>query len=100
RWLVFFTRGPGAVAPSSTAGGRWLKAAGWLFFSAEGARNVISSLGSPLGWDGTVDWGFKARLAFLNGGLPPSYFTDLSREWSHLGYPWLVPMNEAWIYLL
>ena len=53
---------------------------------------------SDLGWDGTAIWGLKARVVFIEGGVPPSLFTDLSRQWSHLNYPLMLPLSEALIY--
>jgi len=52
-----------------------------------------------LGWDGLLVWEIKARYAFLNGGvLPPLYFTDATRLWSHPEYPLFYPLIEAWLY--
>jgi len=49
--------------------------------------------------DGLMIWEFKARLAFLNGGvIPIDYFSDPSRTWSHQDYPLMIPMLETWIY--
>lgn len=53
--------------------------------------------GDP-GWDGLFVWGIKARYFAAIGGVPASFFTDLSREWSHLDYPFLIPMAEAMAY--
>ena len=46
--------------------------------------------------DGLAIWGLKARVLWLEGGVPVSYFSDVSRQWSHLNYPLLVPVTEAW----
>lgn len=48
--------------------------------------------------DGLAIWGLKARIIWLEGGVPVSYFSDVSRQWSHLNYPLLVPATEAWAY--
>jgi len=48
--------------------------------------------------DGLAIWGLKARVLWLEGGVPVSYFSDFSRQWSHLNYPLLVPVAEAWAY--
>ena len=53
-----------------------------------------------LGWDGLTVWELKARYAFLNGGvMPPAYFADASRWFSHPEYPLLLPLTETWFYL-
>jgi Dolichyl-phosphate-mannose-protein mannosyltransferase len=53
--------------------------------------------GDP-GWDGLFIWGIKARYFAAIGGVPDSFFTDLSRQWSHLDYPLLFPLMEAIVY--
>jgi hypothetical protein len=56
-------------------------------------------LTQPLGWDGLLVWEMKARIACLSGGrVPLEYFADVSRAWSHPGYPLLVPLSESWVY--
>lgn len=53
-----------------------------------------------LGWDGLLNWEIKARYAFLNHGvLPGAYLADGGREFTHPGYPLLVPFSELWVYL-
>ncbi len=53
----------------------------------------------PLGWDGAVIWEFKAQMAFDNGGrIPPEYYRDPTRLWSHPSYPPFMPLTEAWVY--
>ncbi len=60
---------------------------------------AVICLRSAFVWDGILIWEAKARIAFLNhGALPASYFSDGSRTWSHLDYPLLLPLTEAWIY--
>jgi hypothetical protein len=62
---------------------------------------VIVSLVTPLGWDGLINFEFKARIGFLSepsGVIPSSYFTDASRAWSHQRYPLLLPLVEGWLY--
>jgi hypothetical protein len=59
---------------------------GWLIFN------------TSLGYDGLFVWEFKARTVCLSGGqVPLTSFSDSTRVWSHLDYPLLVPLNEAWI---
>src|SRR4051794_10048002 len=53
-----------------------------------------------LGWDGLLIWEAKARFAFLAGGsLPSTYFQSTSWEFTHVGYPLLLPLTETWCYL-
>lgn len=80
-----------------------MRTPGWMY---PVASLVLVDLGlvlqgvlrSALGWDGFFVWAIKARCFFLSGGVPQSYFTDLSRQWSHLDYPFLLPISEALIY--
>ena len=58
----------------------------------------VSSL-RAMGWDGLLNWEFKARIAFLNGGaIPLSFYSDPTRPWTHPEYPLLLPLAEAWLY--
>lgn len=59
---------------------------------------AFATLSTDLGWDGIMNFGIKAKIFFLEGGVPLSYFSDLSRTWTHLNYPLLVPLMEAWVY--
>ncbi|MEO6456652.1 MAG: hypothetical protein ABIO92_00035, partial [Chloroflexia bacterium] len=58
------------------------------------------TLAQPLtGWDGLVDWIFKARVFYQNGTIPLIFLQD--REYSvyaHLDYPLFVPLSIARIY--
>jgi len=52
-----------------------------------------------LGWDGLLNWEIKARYAFSNDGvLPPAYFQDAGRAFSHPEYPLAIPFTELWLY--
>jgi hypothetical protein len=52
-----------------------------------------------LGWDGLLNWEIKARYAFSNAGvLPPAYFRDGGRVFSHPDYPLGIPFTELWVY--
>jgi hypothetical protein len=52
-----------------------------------------------LGWDGLLNWEIKARYAYLNNGaLPPSYFQDQGRSFSHQEYPLCIPFTQLWLY--
>lgn len=100
-WLRWLSNHARAMAgPRQMVASTWTTGLAWGTLALEVVRNVVASFGSPLGWDGLVDWAFKANVVFLSGGIPASYFMDLSREWSHLDYPWLIPLNEAWVYFL
>jgi hypothetical protein len=59
-----------------------------------------AALSHPLGWDGLLNWEIKARYAFLNDGvMPPSYYSDATRQFTHPAYPLWVPLTELWLYL-
>jgi hypothetical protein len=64
----------------------------------DAALLLQSVLRSQVGWDGLFVWGIKARYFFSFGGVPEAFFADPSREWSHLDYPFLVPLSEALLY--
>jgi hypothetical protein len=52
-----------------------------------------------LGWDGLLNWEFKAHIAYQNGGaLPANYFADQERAFSHPEYPLGIPNLELWSY--
>jgi hypothetical protein len=60
---------------------------------------VWLSLRTTLGWDGLLVWEIKAHLACLSGGvIPPRYFSDPSRIWTHPEYPLWLPLTESWFY--
>lgn len=58
----------------------------------------FATLTTDLGWDGIMNFGIKAKIFFLEGGVPLSYFSDISRSWTHLNYPLHIPLLEAWVY--
>ncbi len=59
-----------------------------------------ASFSSTLGWDGLLNWEVKARYAFLHGGvLPPAFWSDTSRDFTHQSYPLWIPFSELWLYL-
>jgi hypothetical protein len=61
---------------------------------------VFVGLKHTLGWDGLLNWEIKARYAFLNGGvMPESYYTSVSRAFTHPEYPLAVPLVGTWLYL-
>jgi hypothetical protein len=78
--------------------GYWISVALALALLFQVSTIAYASLNTGLEWDGYVIWGLKAKAVFVGGGVSPSYFQDLSRQWSHLDYPLLIPLSEAWIY--
>ena len=83
---------------------RWDWRRDWLTL---GLSAVLLLLFASVAWtawtnglrgDGLAIWGLKARVFWLEGGVPVSYFSDVSRQWSHFNYPLLVPATEAWAY--
>lgn len=71
----------------------------YVAIAAEIVVIILLSLQHTLGWDGLTVWELKARYAFLNGGVVPgSYFSDVSRWFSHPEYPLLLPLTESWFY--
>jgi len=60
---------------------------------------ALGAVGRPLDiWDSWVTWGMKARIIFLDGSISSPVYADLSRAITHLDYPLLVPLIEAWLY--
>lgn len=77
----------------------WIDIALAIFLCLEIALVFVLTFKHTLGWDGLVIWELKARYAYLNGGaLPPEYFSDATRVFSHPEYPLFLPMLETWIY--
>jgi hypothetical protein len=60
----------------------------------------IGALGDLLWWDGWAIWAFKAKVLFVTGTLPPSFF-DPSGPYvaTNLHYPLAVPLLSWWTYL-
>jgi hypothetical protein len=70
-----------------------------LFLSLQVAFVALMALGQPLFiWDSWVTWGMKARTIFLDGAISPAVYADASRAVTHLDYPLLLPLNQAWLY--
>lgn len=69
-----------------------------LLLLCDGGLVVYAVLHSNPGWDGLFVWGIKARYFAEVGGIPTGFFSDLSRQWSHLEYPFLLPLTEALVY--
>jgi hypothetical protein len=65
----------------------------------ETAFVAIIALGQPLVyWDSWVTWSMKARSIFLQGSISDPVLADPSRAVTHLDYPLLLPLNQAWLY--
>jgi hypothetical protein len=70
-----------------------------LFLSLQVAFVALMAFGQPLFvWDSWVTWGMKARTIFLDGTISPVVYADASRAVTHLDYPLLLPLNQAWLY--
>jgi hypothetical protein len=99
---------PDAVAEVNTVAGesegtslrhRALRLLLLLFLSLQVVFVVVAAVGRPLTvWDSWVNWSMKARMIFLEGGITPRLYADASRTVTHLDYPLLVPLSEAWFY--
>ena len=71
-----------------------------ILLCAEIVVIFVGSARHTLGWDGLLVWEIKARYAFMNGGaIPPNYFRDADRLFSHPDYPLAIPLTQLWIYL-
>jgi hypothetical protein len=79
---------------------RWLIGGLLAWVCAEIGFVVLLAVGQPLRvWDSWVTWGMRARLIYLQGGIDPVLYSDLSRLVTRLSYPLLVPLIEAWTYV-
>jgi len=71
----------------------------WTLFLLQLVAVFYLSFKHTLGWDGLLNWEFKAHIAYENGGsLPPTYFADEQRAFSHPEYPLGIPNLELWFY--
>lgn len=71
-----------------------------LFLAVHVLLVAVTAIGHPLHiWDSWVNWSMKARMIFLENGITPALYTDASRIVTHLDYPLLVPLSEAWFYV-
>src|SRR5436189_4579843 len=60
---------------------------------------MIIALGRPLDtWDSWVNWAMKARVIFTENGFGPALYADASRVITHLDYPLLLPLLQAWVF--
>ena len=80
----------------------WTKYFRWplsLLMGVQIALVTVTATGRPLDvWDSWVNWAVKARIIFLDGYISPAVYADPSRAVSHLDYPLLLPLIEAWFY--
>jgi hypothetical protein len=68
--------------------------------SAQLTLVLLLALGRPLTvWDSWASWGMRARAIILEGGIGAAAAGgDASRIVTHLDYPLLVPLLQAWLY--
>lgn len=62
---------------------------GFLFF-----RAVINTYDV---WDNWAVWAFKAKIYFMEKGIPFEKFIQLRDVWGHWDYPHHLPLMEAWV---
>ena len=72
----------------------------WTLLFVQFVAVFYCSFKHTLGWDGLLNWEFKAHMAYESGGrLPSAYFADHERAFSHPEYPLGIPNLELWFYL-
>ena len=49
-------------------------------------------------WDALAIWGLKAKIIAHEPIRDSAYFRDVTKTYSHLGYPLLIPLGGAWVY--
>jgi 4-amino-4-deoxy-L-arabinose transferase-like glycosyltransferase len=60
---------------------------------------ALDAFALPLhGWDAWVTWGMKARTLFLEGHIGRAVYAEPSRAVTHLDYPLMLPLAEAWLF--
>jgi hypothetical protein len=70
-----------------------------LLICIQFAGLMIIALGRPLDtWDSWVNWAMKARVIFTENGFGPALYADPSRVITHLDYPLLLPLLQAWVF--
>jgi hypothetical protein len=70
-----------------------------VFLAVQLGLTGLLALGRPLiVWDSWVNWAMKARIIVLDDGFSAALTGDASRTVTHLDYPLLVPLLEAWVY--
>jgi hypothetical protein len=70
-----------------------------VWIALQVAYVAVLALGRPLtAWDSWVTYALKARTVFLENQLTPNVYADASRAVTHLDYPLLVPLVEAWTF--
>ncbi|HAO93266.1 MAG: hypothetical protein A2X99_05065 [Deltaproteobacteria bacterium GWB2_55_19] len=50
------------------------------------------------GWDAWHIWLLKAKVFFVEKGVPTGFLLDEALKYAHQDYPLLVPLSTAWIY--
>ena len=62
--------------------------------------SIATCMSLPLSsWDAVVLWGYKAKILYTERTIPRSYFTDNTTHFTNPGYPLLIPLSEAFVYL-
>jgi hypothetical protein len=81
----------------SSLGFRIAKWAAVLVIGVQAVWVALHAIGRPLIiWDSWVNWAVKARSIFIEGGISPAVYADPSRAVTHLDYPLLLPLLQAW----
>ena len=100
RRLAVRARGDADVRPGRRP--TWPLATNWLLLSLmaiQTALVILMAVGRPLEvWDSWVNWAMKARIIFLDGYISPAVYADPSRAVTHLDYPLMVPLAQAWFF--
>jgi hypothetical protein len=78
---------------------RWIRLGCIIIIAFELAYVALFAVGRPLTlWDSWVTYAMKARIIFLEDHIVDGVFADPSRTVTHLDYPLLVPLLEAWTF--
>lgn len=66
---------------------------------SQAAYALIYSLLLPArGWDAWHIWLLKARVFFVDKGVPTEFLLDPALKYAHPDYPLLMPLSAAWVY--
>jgi len=86
--------------PAGRSGwGRYLGLVVGLLLVGQWVTVALHALAWPVhDLDAWSIWAFKARIFYMDQGIPWAYFGDTSKLFSHPDYPLLVPLAETWIF--
>ncbi len=88
----------GTSAPASTGFDRYC-APFFIIIAVQLLYSFIYAPALPVsGWDSWAIWFLKAKVFFIEGGVPAGFLTDPSFGYSHPDYPLMVPLAVSWIY--